>query len=169
MKLITKGYQIGDKLVKEGMVEENDLPSIDKAWKSFLQRFLAKRNIKSQVTHGEAANADIVAAALFFDSEWPDIFSSVDNDPSHVWNMDETGLFWRALPKQILQQADERLPGQQDTQRSTDFLCYIWRMHATLHAIGNSKLPRAVAAVKSTPAYVLNGQWSFNSKAWMNE
>ena len=35
-----------------------------------------------------------------------------------------------------------------------------------LHAIGNSKLPRAM---KSTPAYVLNGQWNFNSEAWIHE
>ena len=38
-----------------------------------------------------------------------------------------------------------------------------------LHAIGSSRLPRAVAAVNSTPASVLDGRWSFNPKAWMNE
>ena len=30
-------------------------------------------------------------------NEWPGIFLSVDRDPSRLWNMDETGLFWCAL------------------------------------------------------------------------
>ena len=38
-----------------------------------------------------------------------------------------------------------------------------------LLGIGTSKMPRAVAAVKSTPASILGGQWSHNTKAWMNE
>ena len=56
-------------------------------WKSFLQCFLAKYQA------AEAADIDVVAAILFFDHEWPETFSSVDNDPSCVWNMDETGYF----------------------------------------------------------------------------
>ena len=64
-------------------------------WKSYVQRFLSKRNIKSRKTHGEAADADTAAAESFFSELWPEIFDGVDRDPSRVWNMDETGLFWR--------------------------------------------------------------------------
>ena len=105
--LITKGRKLGDELVEKGMVEQSDLPCRDVAWKSFLQRFLAKRNIKSRAMHEEASDADVAAATTFFDREWPQTIASVDNDPSRVWNMDETGLFWRALPQRTLQQADE--------------------------------------------------------------
>ena len=156
--LITKGREIGDQLVGKG-VNSNDLPSTDTAWKSFLQRFLAKRKIKSRAMHGEASDADTTAVTKFFDQKWPDIFASVDKDPSHIWNMDETGLFWRALPQRTLQQADERLPGSKTQKDQLTFAITVSMSGdcMPLYAIGKSKLPRAVAAVKSTPASVLNG------------
>lgn len=50
--LIVKGQELGDEMVKRGMIDRKDLPSTDCGWKSYVQRFLAKRNIKSKKTHG---------------------------------------------------------------------------------------------------------------------
>ena len=36
-----------------------------------------------------------------------------------------------------------------------------------LHAIGTSRMPRAVSAAYTTPATILNGRWTHNRKAWM--
>ena len=149
----------------------SDIPASDKAWKSYLQQFLAKRSIKSRPTHGESADADSTAADAFMKNEWPGIFLSVDRDPSRVWNMDETGLFWRALLKRTLAKADERLSGGK-TQK--DRLTFATTVSMTgerlpLLGIGKSRLPRAVGAMKTTPASVLGGGWDNNPKAWMNE
>ena len=169
--LICKGQEIADELLKREIVEAKNLPSSDMGWKSYVQRFLSKRNIKSRKTHGEAADADTAAAESFFSEVWPEIFDGVDRDPSRVWNMDETGLFWRALPRRTLARADACVSGSK-IQKDRITLATAVSMtgeRLPLLGIGVSKMPRAVAAVKSTPAAVLGGQWSFNPKAWMNE
>ncbi|XP_065196555.1 tigger transposable element-derived protein 4-like [Sycon ciliatum] len=169
--LIVKGHQIADELVAKDLVERKDLPLTDIAWRSFVQRFLAKRKIKSRKTHGEAADADVAAAAAFMEDTWPEVFASVDGDPTRVWNMDETGLFWRALPQRTLACVNERLSGSKTQKDRITFATTVSMSgeRLPLLAIGNSKLPRAVAAVKSTPAAVIGGQWCSNPKAWMNE
>ena len=104
--LITKERLIAQELIARNMAVESDIPASDKAWKSYLQRFLAKHSIKSQLTHGKSVDADTTAADTFMKNEWPGIFLRVDRDPSRVWNMDETGLFWCALPKLTLANLD---------------------------------------------------------------
>ncbi|XP_065182589.1 tigger transposable element-derived protein 1-like [Sycon ciliatum] len=168
--MITKAQKISEELISNSLVESEDLPGTDTAWKSFVQRFLAKRAIKSKKLHGEAAVADIAAAEKFLTNEWPDIFASVDNDDSRVWNMDETGLFWRALPDRTLSRSDKRLAGGKTQKDRITFAVAVSMAGEKLflHGMGNSKNPRAVAAAKSTPADVLGGRWNSNPKAWMN-
>ena len=89
----------------------SSLPFTDAAWQSHVQRFLQKQSLKSRKAYGESGDADTAAAEQFFANEWPGIFSSVDNNPSRVRNMAETGLFWRALSRRILARADEKLEG----------------------------------------------------------
>ena len=169
--MITKAQKISEELISNSLVESEDLPGTDTVWKSFVQRFLAKRAIKSKKLHGEAAVADIAAAEKFLTNEWPDIFTSVDNDDSRVWNMDETGLFWRALRDRTLSRSDKRLAGGKTQKDRIPFAVAVSMAAGEklfLHGIGNSKNPRAVAAVKSTPDDVLGGRWNSNPKAWMN-
>ena len=98
--LITKGQEIAKVLITKDLVQESSLPSTDAAWQSHVQRFLQKRSLKSRKAYGESGDADTAAAEQFFANEWPGIFSSVDNDPSRVWNMaDSSGelsrvVFW---------------------------------------------------------------------------
>ena len=168
--MITQAQKIGEELIAQSMVEKEHLPGTDAAWKSFVQRFLAKRSIKSRKLHGEAADTDVAAAEHFMSNDWPALFASVDMDKSRVWNMDETGLVWRALPPRTLARADKRLAGGKTQKDRITFAVAVSMAGEKLylHGIGNSKNPRAIAAVNSTPANVLRGRWNSNPKAWMN-
>ena len=81
--MITKGKDIADGLLSASLVNASDLPAMDLAWKSHIQRFL-KRSISSRKTHGESSDANDTGAQHFLESVWPDCFSSVDNDSSSV-------------------------------------------------------------------------------------
>ncbi len=109
--LITKGKAIAKELQRAGLADAKDVPSSDAGWKSYVQQFLKKRSITSKRHHGESADADTAAACNFFDGVWPGLFSSLSNDPSYVFNMDETGLFWRALPRRTLARVSENVKG----------------------------------------------------------
>ena len=109
--LITKGKAIAKELQRAGLADAKDVPSSDAGWKSYVQQFLKKRSITSKRHHGESADADSAAACNFFDGVWPGLFSSLSNDPSYVFNMDETGLFWRALPRRTLARVSENVKG----------------------------------------------------------
>ena len=100
---------------------------------------------------------------------WPDCFSNVDNDSSRVYNMDETGLFSQALPSRTLARVDQRVQGSKTQKDRLTFATTICMDGSVLplHAIGTSRMPRAVAAAHTTPAAILNGRWTHNRKAWM--
>ena len=109
--IITQAQKTGEELIAQSIVEKEHLPGTDSAWKSFIQRFLAKRSIKSRKLHDEAADTDVAAAEHFMSNDWPALFASVDMDESRVWNMDETGLVRQTLPPRTLARADKRLAG----------------------------------------------------------
>ena len=83
--------------------------------------------------------------------------------------MDETGLFWRALPSRTLARVDERVQGSKTQKDRLTFATTICMDGSVLplHAIGTARMPRAVAAAHTTPAAIPNGRWTHNRKAWM--
>ena len=77
----------------------------------------------------------------FLEDVWPDCLQVLTMTPERVYNMDETGLFWRALPSQTLAKVDERVQGSK-TQKD-----------------------RLTFATICMDGIVL--QWMHNRKAWM--
>ena len=60
---------------------------------------------------GEAFSADIEATCVFA-AEFKKIFEDSDFPPDLVFNMDETGLYWRMLPSRTYIAKEEELaPG----------------------------------------------------------
>ena len=91
---------------------------------------------------------------------WPELFSSVSNDPSCVFNMEETNLFWRALPRRMLARVSENVKGSK-VQKDRITFAVATCMDGTrlpLHGIGTTTMPRAVAAARTTPANALGGR-----------
>ncbi|XP_042221463.1 tigger transposable element-derived protein 1-like, partial [Homarus americanus] len=60
---------------------------------------------------GEAASADTMAAKTF-PAELKAILEEQSYKPEQVWNMDETGLFWKKTPQRtFIAQEERRAPG----------------------------------------------------------
>jgi hypothetical protein len=83
-----------------------------------------------------------------------------------IYNMDETGLYWKMLPSRGL--LSQHLPGvKKEKSRVSLGIC----VNATgsdrrpIWVIGKYKTPRALQGVSVT---TMGGRWRWNKKAWMN-
>ena len=82
-----------------------------KASRRWFNRFKQRSGIHSVVRHGEAASADKDAAEKFV-GEFKNFVESEEFIPDQVFNCDETGFFWKKMPKRTYITEEERaLPG----------------------------------------------------------
>ncbi|XP_068235662.1 tigger transposable element-derived protein 1-like [Palaemon carinicauda] len=81
-----------------------------KARRGWLDNFKKRTGIHSVVRYGEAANSDSKAAADFV-TTFASVIAQHGYIPQQVFNCDETGLFWKKMPRRTFITADEkRLP-----------------------------------------------------------
>ena len=82
-----------------------------KASRGWFNRFKQRSGIHSVVRHGEAASADKDAAEKFV-GELKKFVESEEFTPDQVFNCDETGLFWKKIPKRTyITEEEKALPG----------------------------------------------------------
>ncbi|CAH2327822.1 tigger transposable element-derived 1-like [Pelobates cultripes] len=82
-----------------------------KASRGWFERFKTRSGIDSVVRHEEAASSD-VAAAEEFTTDFLEVIVSEGYLPQHVFNCDETGLFWKRMPKRtFITEEETSLPG----------------------------------------------------------
>ena len=98
-------------------------PGVDdfKASNGWLEKFRSRHNIKSRILCGEAATVDCTTV-----DEWKKRLPSIiDNyDPNDVYNADESGLFFKALPTRSLVSSKEACKGgKRSKERFTILLC----------------------------------------------
>lgn len=134
-----------------------------KASNGWLDRFKNRHNINMAVISGEsgAVNEETV-------TEWknklPEIMKGYD--PRDVFNMDESGLFYRALPDRTLRiRGEECKGGKRSKERLTASFCVnmAGEFEKTL-VIGKCAKPRCFKRVN---VHQLPVTWEFNKKAWM--
>lgn len=92
-----------------------------KASNGWLQKFRVRHAIQYRAICGESAAVDMVTV-----EEWKHRLPSIFNeyDPSDVYNADETGLFFKALPSRSLVTAkDSCKGGKRSKERFTVLLC----------------------------------------------
>lgn len=87
-------------------------------------------------------------------------------EEENIYNMDESGLFWRMMPSRGL--SSQSQPGlKKDKSRVS--LAFATNATGTdrlpVWFIGKSNAPRALRNI-SVPT--VGGQWRWNKKAWMN-
>jgi DDE superfamily endonuclease len=84
----------------------------------------------------------------------------------NIYNMDETGLFWRRGPNSGLS-SEPKAGVKKDKSRITLTVCtnMTGAHRLPLWAIGTAKKPRALKGVNLE---ALGLRWSANKKAWMN-
>ncbi|XP_051784390.1 tigger transposable element-derived protein 1-like [Erpetoichthys calabaricus] len=95
-----------------------------KASRGWFENFKKRTGIHSVVRHGEAASADIKAAEDYLKT-FAGIIAAEGYIPQQVFNCDETGLFWKKMPRRTYITAEEkRIPGHKPMKdRLTLALC----------------------------------------------
>lgn len=129
----------------------------------WLQRFKERRGIKKKLFEGEANSACPVAVATGRE-EMQQLLSGID--PSDVYNMDETGLFFRLGPNYTLSTQKTVAGTKRSKERLTVALC--------ANADGTHKLkPLVIAKSKRPRCFPRNYDpdvhvtYRWNKKAWM--
>ncbi|XP_064109049.1 tigger transposable element-derived protein 1-like [Macrobrachium nipponense] len=138
------------------------------ASKGWFQRFMQRFQLKHVSLHGEAASADVDAA-----QNYPETFKKLISDkgycPQQVFNMDETGLFWKRMPSRTCIMKDEaRASGfKAHKDRVTLIMCgNAAGFMLKPGLIYNSAKPRAL---KNKNMHTLPVFWMHNSKAWITK
>ncbi|XP_064094812.1 tigger transposable element-derived protein 1-like [Macrobrachium nipponense] len=93
-----------------------------------MQRF----QLKHDSLHGEAASADVDAA-----EKYPERFKKLISDkgycPQQVFNMDETGLFWKRMPSSTFIMKDEARASGFKAHKDRVYSMYVVQCTAALH------------------------------------
>jgi len=133
----------------------------------WFERFKVRGNLHNIAFTGEAASADSVAATLY-PTELKSIINEGSYSPKQVFNVDETGLFWKRLPSRTFLSKNEK--SASGFKASKDRLTLLLGGNA----YGDFKF-KPVLIYKSENPRALKGHskkrlpvhWRANKKAWM--
>jgi transposase-like protein len=128
-------------------------------------KWLKRNNYISKRLHGEAADVDLIAVA----DGIAKVREEISNyHPENVYNMDETGLNFRLLPRQTYVHKTEKNVRGTKSMKSKDRVTLYIATNATgsqkvpLSMIGNSKNPRCFGRQQEKRKLIYFDQ----SKAW---
>ena len=132
------------------------------ATEGWFHRWKKRENIVYKRTHGEQKDADFLSADRWIQEEWPKIIS--EYPPNCVYNADETGLYYRALPEHTYLFRNENAKGCKTSKERLTVLCCVSLSgeKERLLVIGKSKNPRCFRGVSQFPV-----DYHANSNAWM--
>jgi hypothetical protein len=134
-----------------------------KATVGWLERWKERKGIQFKKQHGEKQDADDWGAERWVTEVLPGIIK--DFDPRDVFNADETGLYWRAIPDGTLSFKNTEAAGcKVPKERVTLLLACNMDGSEKLEplTIGKSKQPRCFKNVKRLPV-----AYEANKNAWM--
>lgn len=130
----------------------------------WLARWKGRNNVVFKKLHGEKKDADVPAADNFRQNVLPDILKKYKEDD--IYNADETGIYYRALPDGTLVNKTEGVAGSKKCKDRITALVAC-NMSGTdkrrLLVIGKSREPRCLRGKKSLPVL-----YESNSISWMN-
>ncbi|XP_030050848.1 tigger transposable element-derived protein 4-like [Microcaecilia unicolor] len=134
-----------------------------KATVGWLERWKRRNNITFKKQHGERQDADDSGAENWVVSVLPSILN--EYAPRDIFNADETGLYWRAIPDGTLAFKQATPTGSKASkERLTILLCCNMDGGEKLEplVIGKSKQPRCFKNVKRLPV-----SYRANANSWM--
>ena len=151
--------QRGDELA-----DEEETFTASKGW---FHRFKSRANLTNIKLSGEAASADAESAATY-PAKLAKIIEEGGYKPEQVFNVDETGLFWKRMPSRTyISRAEKVAPGHKAEKArltlllggnaSGDFKIKPLLVHQFMN-------PRALAGI---PKSSLPVHWTANSRAWV--
>lgn len=132
-----------------------------------------RENLTFKKTYGEQKDADCTVADLWVEREWPKIFTRFS--PENIYNADETGLYFRALPEHTYMLKNESAKGCKTIKERITILCCanMAGKKEKLLVIGKSKNPRCFKNVRSLPVDYFSNKnawkttWIFNE--WLSK
>ncbi|XP_028678623.1 tigger transposable element-derived protein 1-like [Erpetoichthys calabaricus] len=140
-----------------------------KASWGWFENFKKRTGIHSIVRHGEAASADIKAAEDCLKT-FAGIIAAEGYIPQQVFNCNETGLFWKKMPRRTSITAEEkRMPGHKPMK---DRLTLALRANASGDCkikpliVYHSENPKAFKSQKIMKER-LQVMWRVNPRAWV--
>ncbi|UYV79264.1 hypothetical protein LAZ67_17001849 [Cordylochernes scorpioides] len=140
-----------------------------KASKGWFENFKRRSGIHSVTRHGEGASSDAKAAETFT-AEVEKLVVTECYLPQQVFNCDETGLFWKKMPKRTYITAEANtMPGHKPKKdRLTLLLCAnaSGDLKVKPLLVYHSENPRAFKKHKVQKSQ-LNVLWKSNTKAWV--
>lgn len=147
-----------------GNKDKNETFEASQGW---FERFKVRANLHSITLKGEAASADITAVERY-PTELKALIHEGGYDPKHVFNVDETGLIWKRLPKRtFISKTEKYAPG---FKASKDRLTLLLGGNANGNfkfkpfLIYHSENPRAMKGCSNN---LLPVHWRANKKPWM--
>lgn len=146
--------------------EEEDITKT-RSLRGFVHHFVNRHHIQTKTISGEALSADAEAAAHFVAHTFQNILSNFH--PHQVYNMDETGLFFKTQFKRTLVRAGEKnVKGFKiDKSRVTLMLCSSMSGHrCPVVIIGHSANPRALSRAQWHPN---NVTYRSSKNAWVTK
>ena len=153
---------------REGESSQSDEFKASRGW---FENFKKRSGIHSVIRHGEAFSSDVKAAEKFV-KDFAKLVSEEGYVPQQVFNCDETGLFWKKMPRRTFITAEQKsLPGHKPMKdRLTLALCANasgdFKTKPLL--VYSSENPRAFKAHKVIKEK-LPVLWRANSKAWVTQ
>lgn len=137
------------------------------ASRGWFDKFKKRSNLHNIRITGEAASAD-AAAATAFPATLKAIIEKGDYPPELVFNVDETGLFWKRMPKRtFISREQKRAPGFKAAKDRFTLLLGgnakgDFKLKPLL--VYHSKTPRAMKGILKSRLPVI---WEFNKKSWI--
>ncbi|XP_060765555.1 tigger transposable element-derived protein 1-like [Neoarius graeffei] len=139
------------------------------ASKGWFEKFQKRFGLKNVSLHGEAASANTAGAEAYVNNRFKAIIEEGGYKPEQVFNMDETGLFWKRMPSRtFIMQEEAKAPGfKAQKDRLTLVMCgNAAGFMIKPGLIYRSKNPRAL---KNKNKDALPVYWMHNAKAWMTK
>ncbi|KAM9385675.1 tigger transposable element-derived protein 1-like [Pholidichthys leucotaenia] len=139
------------------------------ASKGWFEKFKRRFGLRSVPLYGEAASADQEAALRYVEDQFPKLIEEGGYLPEQVFNMDETGLFWKRMPSRTFLYKDEvkRPEFKAHKDRVTLLMCG--------NAAGFMLKPGLIykslnpRALKNKNKALLPVYWMSNKKAWITK
>ncbi|MFS1564304.1 MAG: hypothetical protein ACL7AX_13000 [Candidatus Arsenophonus phytopathogenicus] len=164
----SQGQPISGPILCEKALRFNEMlngPKDFKASTGWLRNFKARHGIRELEIQGEKMSSDTISAANFVATFRAKI-EEENYDPDFLYNADETGLCWKALPNRTLaSRRESAAPGHKTSKdRITVMTCSnsSGTHKIPLLVVGKSNKPRAFKNVKNLPVKYMS-----QKKAWM--
>ncbi|XP_064087280.1 tigger transposable element-derived protein 1-like [Macrobrachium nipponense] len=154
---------------EEASTSEGGAEDMFKASRGWFDNFKKRSGIHSVVRHGEAASADVKGAERYI-VEFAELIEEEGYIPQQVFDCDETGLFWKKMPRRTyITEEETKMPGHKPMKdRLTLALCANASGDCKVKPllVYHSENPRAFKSHKILKEK-LHVMWRANARAWV--